>query len=305
MGDFKLKGLVAAPFTPFHENGDLNLTPIEPYMNLLLADGVKSVFICGTTGEGPSMTLPERKSLAEKWVQVGKDKLDAVVVHVGCGNLRETIELAKHAKEIGASAIASIPSVFFKPKTIDLLVDYMREISLAAPDLPLYYYHIPGLTGTDFPMYDFMEVASTRVPNLAGIKFSHVETVDLMRCLHQFGEKYQFLLGTDSLLLPSMTFGSEAFVGSTYNFCGKPCNRVIAAFKNKDLEGAQKDQFKFLAMVKIIVQYGLNVATQKAMMSLSRIDLGPTRAPIPNTSAEQKEALKKDLTEMGYFEWIN
>ena len=65
----KIIGLIDAPFTPFHENGDLNLEPIEKYAAMLQNNGLQGVFINGSSGEGYMLTTEERMQLAERWLK--------------------------------------------------------------------------------------------------------------------------------------------------------------------------------------------------------------------------------------------
>src|SRR5206468_3098935 len=75
LSDVRLHGLIAAPFTPFHANGDLKLSVIERQAEHLVSRGVSGAFVCGTTGEGPSMTTQERMDVASRWTQVAREKL--------------------------------------------------------------------------------------------------------------------------------------------------------------------------------------------------------------------------------------
>ena len=63
-------GLIDAPFTPFYANGDVNLEPIEAYAAMLQKNGLKGVFINGSSGEGYMLTTEERMQLAERWMQL-------------------------------------------------------------------------------------------------------------------------------------------------------------------------------------------------------------------------------------------
>lgn len=144
----KLQGLVAATITPMTENGEINFPVIGQYVDYLVKEqGVKNIFVNGTTGEGLSLSISERRQVAEEWVRQGKNKLDQVVIHVGALNLKESQELAQHAAEIGADGIAVIAPFFFKSQNKDALISFLREVAAAAPALPFYYYHIPSLTG--------------------------------------------------------------------------------------------------------------------------------------------------------------
>lgn len=140
--------MVAATFTPFDEHGELNLPKIEDYCKYLQRNGIHHIYVNGTTGEGASLTVDERKQIVEKWLSVAKGKL-SVTVHVGSINIKESKELARHAQEVGADAIGALPSLFFKPQSLDALVDYCRLIAAEAPSLPFYYYHLPVFTGVE------------------------------------------------------------------------------------------------------------------------------------------------------------
>ena len=94
-----LKGLIAAPFTPMHEDGSLNLDLIPRYYQFLKHNNVKGAFICGSTGEGVSMTTAEKKLVAEAWAACTKNDADFTVMPlVGGTSLADCKELAIHAK---------------------------------------------------------------------------------------------------------------------------------------------------------------------------------------------------------------
>ena len=82
----RLKGLVPATFTPLSPNGEMNLELIPEYVKHLASNGIEYIFINGTTGEGPSFTVEERKKLAEVWIECSRKILKGVMVHVGAGN---------------------------------------------------------------------------------------------------------------------------------------------------------------------------------------------------------------------------
>ena len=100
----RINGLVAAPFTPFKKDGVVNMAVIEKLAASLVANKVAGAFVCGTTGEGVSMTIAERMKVAAQW-QACAGKNLRVIVHVGHTALGECRTLAAHAQKIGASAV--------------------------------------------------------------------------------------------------------------------------------------------------------------------------------------------------------
>ncbi|MGO2477718.1 MAG: dihydrodipicolinate synthase family protein, partial [Pseudoalteromonas sp.] len=117
----KLTGLIAAPHTPFDKNGDVNLPVIDQLAELLIKQGVKGVYICGTTGEGLNCSVAERKAIAERWVTAAQGKL-SITVHTGALSIADSLELTKHAETLDIFATSIIAPCFFKPGSVDDLV---------------------------------------------------------------------------------------------------------------------------------------------------------------------------------------
>ena len=167
----RIKGLIDAPFTPFYENGEVNLEPIEAYAKMLVKNGLQGVFINGSSGEGYMLTEEERMLLAERWVAVAPEGFK-VIVHVGSCCVKASRMLAEHAQKIGAWGIGAMAPPFPKIGRIEELVKYIEEIASGAPELPFYYYHIPAFNGAFLPMVKLLEAVDGRVPNFAGIKYT-------------------------------------------------------------------------------------------------------------------------------------
>ncbi|XP_027521063.1 N-acetylneuraminate lyase isoform X2 [Corapipo altera] len=218
----KLQGLVAATITPMTPDGQINLPVIRQYVDYLVNEQtVKNVFVNGTTGEGLSLSIQERKQLAEEWVCQGKDKLDHVIIHVGALSLPESQELARHAAAIGAGGIAVIAPFFFKPTNKDELVSLLQKVTSEAPDVPFYYYHIPPLTGVKIRVEELLEGIKERIPTFQGVKFSDTDLLDLAQCIHKNeAQQLEFLYGVDEHI---QLFGptNQSDVGSLCK--ARPC----------------------------------------------------------------------------------
>jgi N-acetylneuraminate lyase len=294
----KLTGLIAAPFTAMQPDGSLNLAMIERQAKALAENQVQGAFICGTTGEGMSLTTEERLQVAEKWMAAAFRQL-RVIVHVGHGSVNESRTLAAHAERIGAHAFATLAPTFFRATNVEQLVEFCAQIASGAPSLPFYYYHMPAMAGADLPMFDFLKVASQRIPNLAGIKFTHENLMDYRRCLEFENGRYNILFGRDEILLAALALGASGAVGSTYNYMPSIYHRVIEAFNQGDLESARRFQSQAIQVITIMSRRG-GLAAAKAMMKLIGLDCGPVRAPLQNLSPEAFESLTRELERAGF-----
>jgi N-acetylneuraminate lyase len=297
----RLNGLIAAPHTPFDSNGDLKLSVIQKQCETLHADGVKGAFVCGTTGEGLSMTTEERMEVAQRWVDVAGSALK-VIVHVGHNSQRDAMALARHARQIGAAAIGAMPPSFFKPATVDQLVEFMRPVASAAAGLPLYYYHIPSMTGTTISMVDFLQAGAERIPSLRGIKFTHGDLMEYQRCSRIADGEFDIAWGVDEMLLAALAVGADAAVGSTYNYAAPLYLKMIAAFQRGDLDTARQCAGKSVDMIAVLLKHGV-LRTGKATMGLIGIDLGPTRSPVPPLVGEELNTVRRTYERLGFFDW--
>ncbi|CAK6955310.1 N-acetylneuraminate lyase [Scomber scombrus] len=280
--DTKLTGLVAATFTPFTTQGELNLSEIGRYIDYLKEkQGVNNIFVNGTTGEGMSLSVAERKMLAEEWCKKAKGKMDQVIVHVGCMSLKDSQELAHHAAQIGAEGIAVIAPSFFKPSSADVLKKFLQEVSSSAPTLPFYYYHIPAVTGVNVLARDVLEDIETLIPSFRGVKFSACDLMDFGQCISYSAPHWSVLYGVDEQLLASLAFGANGAVGSTYNYVGSHVNKLITAFEKGDLVQARNIQFKIQELISFAKKLGFDVGVNKQLMSeVSGLRLGPPRLPL-------------------------
>ncbi len=294
----RLNGLIAAPFTPMRNDRSVNLALIPQQARLLVANGVSGAFICGTTGEGFSLTTEERMRVAEAWV-ASVPQGTHVIVHVGHNSLEDSQALAAHAQKTGAAAIATIGPNFFRPANIDQLVGYCEEVATSAPMLPFYFYHMPAMTGINLPMIDFLRTASQRIPNLAGIKFTHENLMDYAECVAFESGKFDVLFGRDEILLGALALGATGAVGSTYNYMAPVYRSVIDAFKRGDIAAARKHQLQAIDIIEVMIRHG-GMSAGKAMMKMAGVDCGPSRLPLRTLTAKEISALEADLEKAGF-----
>jgi N-acetylneuraminate lyase len=298
---FNLRGLVAATFTPFRSDGALDVKRIKPSIDAVIAQGADGLYVCGSTGEGPLLTTAERQQVAEASVKAARGRVP-VVVQVGHNSIEEARELAAHAQRIGADAVSATPPGYFKPDTLESLIDCTARIAAGAPRLPFYYYHIPALTGVRFDMVAFLRRGGPRIPTLRGIKFSDPSLHELLACLELEGGRYDIVFGVDEMLLGGLAMGARGAVGSTYNFAAPLYHRIMAAFAAGDLTEARRLQALAAEMIRILFANG-GRAGFKAAMQLIDADCGHNRLPTLTATAAQRAQLKKELTALGFFTW--
>ena len=295
-----LQGLIAAPFTPMHADGSLNLDIIPAYYQMLIDNGVKGAFICGSTGEGVSLTTTEKKLVAEAWASCTKqDKEFKVMTLLGGTSISDCKDLARHARKIGLYAVSFTAPFYFKPADVDVLAKICEEIAAEVPDMPFYYYHIPVLTGVGFAMFDLLRAVDGKISNFAGVKYTHEDFMDFLSCLHFQNGKYDMLWGRDENMLPALSLGAKGAVGSTFNYAAPLYYNLIDAFNKNDLKKAQQLQQQSIDIIRLLGKYG-GIATGKAYMKIIGVDCGEFRLPVRNMTTEKFNSFKEDVEQVNF-----
>lgn len=301
----KIYGLIDAPFTPFYPNGEVNLEPIPAYARMLKKNGLKGVFINGSSGEGYMLTLEERMKLAEKWIESAPSDFK-VIVHVGSCCVKESRMMAEHAQSIGAWGIGAMAPPFPKIGRIEELVKYCEVIASGAPKLPFYYYHIPAFNGAYLSMVDFLKAVDGRIENFAGIKYTYESLYEYNQCRLYKGGKYDMLHGQDETILASLALGgARGGIGGTTNYNGRELTSIIQAWDKGFVTTAREKQEFSQAVINVICHYRGNIVGGKRIMKLIGFDLGPNRVPFQNMTDEEELEMKKELEEINFFERCN
>ncbi|MCU8344078.1 N-acetylneuraminate lyase [Vibrio vulnificus] len=281
----KLKGLIAAPHTPFDSNNQVNYAVIDQIAALLIEQGVTGAYVCGTTGEGIHCSVEERKAIAERWVKAADGKLD-IILHTGALSIVDTLELTRHAETLDILATSAIGPCFFKPSSVTDLVNYCAQIAEAAPSKGFYYYH-SGMSGVNLDLEQFLIQGEQRISNLSGAKFNNVDLYEYQRALRVSNGKFDIPFGVDEFLPAGLAVGAIGAVGSTYNYAAPLYLKIIEAFNQGKHSEVQALMDKVIALIRVLVEYG-GVAAGKAAMQLHGIDAGDPRLPIRALTAQQK-----------------
>jgi N-acetylneuraminate lyase len=294
-----LSGLVPACHTPLTPAGALHLAIVDRQAELFLESDLRSVFVGGTTGEFASLSLTERKLLTERWVAAAGGAFQ-VAVHAGHNCQAEAMELAAHARNSGAAAVALTAPSYFLPSSVEDLIDFCVPVAAEAEPLPFYFYDIPAMTGVRLPMSRFLHQARFRIPNLVGLKFSNDDWLELQECIRLDRGAFDVLFGSDECLLAGLCLGVRGAVGSTYNFAAPLYHRLVRAFRDHDLETARAEQAKSIDLIRTLTEFG-TLAASKAVMGMLGVDCGPVRPPVRNLTAAQRLELWERLRDRDIF----
>ena len=245
-----LRGALAAALTPLRAAGEaLDEDAFAPYVDFLVAGGVDGLLALGTTGEGFLLPVEQRMRAAQLYVEAAQGRL-RVAVHCGAQSTWDTVELAAHAADIGADAVAVMAPPYF-PLDGDELLNHLSAAAKACAPTAFYVYEFAARSGYPVPL-QVLERLRDQAPNLRGLK---VSDTPWERFAPYLVEGLDIFVGPVALLPQGLAAGA---VGAVSALASTFPELVVAAVRNPggpDLAPvrAALERFPFQAAAKLVL----------------------------------------------------
>lgn len=286
----KFSGVYPAVITPFDAEGEVDVAKLENYINYL-CDKVDGLFVGGSYGSGPIMTVAQRKTLAEVTIKTCAGRVP-VIMHIGTTNLADTIELAQHAEKAGADALAAV-TPFYYHHTPNVIKQYYADL-INSVDLPVIAYNNPKYSNFCISGDFLAELADI---GLQGIKDSSADIslfYDFMAKVDKEG--FLFLIGSQTHLLPAVVGGAHGCVSGLSNAFPEFIKEIYTKCKEGKFAEARDMQLK-ANMLRSVTGSGIPVPFYHAVLPMLGVDIGLPRRPFLPLPEQEVERIRKVLTE--------
>jgi len=291
----RFEGIIPPMITPFKADGTLYEDGVRKLVNFLIEKGVGGFFICGTYGTGPAMTIEERKKTAEMVMDEIKDK-SKMIVHVGSSNVDAIFDLAKHAEDIGADAVATVPP-FYYAYDEETIVNFFKEL-VSRVDIPVFVYNNPARSGNPITVRLLNRLVDVGV---AGIKDSCFDLVKFYEFIVNIGRKdFEFIIGTESLLVPAYLAGSRACISGLANVFPEINVKTFNLLREGKYKEAAKAQLEIIKLREVLHRAPTYPSVFEALR-LRGIDVGYPKPPFRRLTKNEIRRLEEGLKELGYL----
>ena len=289
-------GLMPAMVTPFDERGEVDLGATEAVIERFIEAGVSGISPLGSTGEASHLTADERKRFAEEIVRIVGGRVP-LVVGVGATGTRETVELARHAEEVGTDAVLVVSPFYWKVGEEGLFQHFATVAE--SVDIPVVVYNLPMLTGIDLSPSLIGRLAG-EYPNVVGIKDTVTEYNHLVGVLQEVKPArpdFSVLCGWEDLILPSLLAGADGSICAFANVAPELFVGLIEAAQSGDLTRAAELHRRVLNLVILGAHSDPPMGAIKLAMRRLGVPISPTvRGPaLAATDVEGVEAVLRDV----------
>jgi 4-hydroxy-tetrahydrodipicolinate synthase len=293
-----LRGIWPALLTPLDAKLDVDHARFAAHARSLLASGCAGVTPFGTTGEGPSFSVDERRAAVDALVAGGVPGA-SILVSVSCAALPDVLALTRHALGIGAHGCLMMPPFFLKGVPDEGVIDAYRYVIDGAADarLRLYLYHIPQIAGVALS-HDVIRTLRRLYPQtIAGIKDSGCTLRDSLALADAFMPGLPVYVGNEPDLPALGRRGSTGAVSGLANFAPRLVRRLVEA---PDAPGAAADLARVEALLGLYSDYSLTPALKATMGTLTgESDWLRVRPPLRALAPDEFAALERDLQAFG------
>lgn len=295
----KFRGVMQSPVTPFKDDFSLDLPTFERLLDFHVRTGATAISWPHHKGESLNLTIPERKLFAEAAVRVVNGRIP-VTIHVSALAVEDTMELARHAQDIGADGILAITPYFWTPSLAAIHAYFVRLCR--SIDLPVLSYNSPSyLAGVEITG-DLISRLIEQLPNFAGVKeasFNSEKFLEISRAALAMRPDFAMLTGVE-YLLPSVPLGGVGSYSAAGSICPNLCSRLFDACMNGDWPRARELQYK-ISWLWLLFRDQYPSSLKGGMVMMGR-PVGPTRAPLPTATAERQAHIRSELERLGILE---
>ena len=270
-------GMWPALVTPFGADGKPALDVVEKLVDLFAKQGLDGLYVTGSTGQWPLLTVEERQGIVERCVKASAGRIP-IMAHIGAVATDDAVTLAKHAAKVGADAVSTVAPIYY-PHSADVVFEHYRRIG-AASELPLFVYHIELAQKLSVGAKEYTERILS-LPNIAGMKITSGDLY-LFGLIHSFaGDRLQLFSGADEVMCQAVLSGSIGAIGTFYNVFGPACRRAREAMVAGQVEKARTFMLAFQQVIAKVIASGSIWSFFRAAMRVKySLDIGMPRAPL-------------------------
>jgi 4-hydroxy-tetrahydrodipicolinate synthase len=267
-------GSIVALVTPMHEDGQVDYGALRRLIDWHIAEGTDCIGVVGTTGESPTVTVPEHCEIIRVAVEHAAGRVP-IMAGTGGNATAEAIELTRYARSVGADCTLQVVPYYNRPSQ-EGMYRHFRAVAEAV-DLPVVLYNVPGRTGSDLLPETALRLA--QVPGVVGIKEATGNIERACTLIKQAPKGFAIYSGDDATAVALMLLGGHGNVSVTANLAPRWMHELCVAAMAGDARHAAELHLRLLPLHKQLFCESSPAPTKWAMAQLGLCG-GALRLPL-------------------------
>jgi 4-hydroxy-tetrahydrodipicolinate synthase len=289
----KLTGTYVALVTPFADDESVDEAALKRLIDHVVEGGVDGVLPCGTTGEKSTLTTEEHKAVIAKAIEFADGRVP-VIAGTGSNDTRHAADMARFAREAGATAALSVVPYYNKPTQEGMIRHYGRIAEVA--EFPLIVYNIPSRTGSKMTAETLLRLAE-KCPWVQGVKDATGDLDFAAEILRGRPDNFVHLSGDDSATLPLVAMGGDGVISVIANEVPGRFAEMVRLARDSQMAGAREIANELYPLMKAnFVE--TNPIPVKAALAMMGIIGENYRLPLCPMSSANRDRLRKVLVDL-------
>ena len=285
------EGMASAIITPLNEKG-IDFELFAKLVEWQIAEGIDGIVVCGTTGEGSTLTDEEHKAAIEFMVKQVAGRVP-VIAGTGSNDTAYAVELTKHACQIGVDGVLTVTPYYNKATQKGLIKSFTQIAD--ASSVPVILYNVPSRTGVNIAPKTVLELS--KHPNINAIKEASGDISQIAEIAHLCGDNINIYSGNDDQVVPIMSLGGKGCIFVLSNLLPKETSEMCRLFREGDVKAAARLQLKYIPLINALFSEVNPIPVKAAMAKMGfcedylRLPLTPMEdAARENLYAQMKNA---------------
>lgn len=285
-------GCATALVTPMNNDGSVNYDVLKKIINSQIEGNIDALVICGTTGEGATLTNEEHIEVIKKSVEFANGKVP-IIAGTGSNDTKYAVELSKEALDVGANALLMVTPYYNKTSQHGLVAhyNYIAERIKA----PIILYNVPSRTGVNIKPETYKELS--KIENVVAAKEANGDIEAAKRTIELCGDDLTIYTGNDDQIYEFCEIGGKGVISVISNILPNETHDMVMEYLNGNKEKSKELTVKYHNLMKALFA-DVNPVPIKEAMNLMNLNVGPCRLPLVPMLEETKETLVKALKEL-------
>ena len=256
------EGMASAIITPLNEKG-IDFELFAKLVEWQIAEGIDGIVVCGTTGEGSTLTDEEHKAAIEFMVKQVAGRVP-VIAGTGSNDTDYAIELTKHACQIGVDGVLTVTPYYNKATQKGLIKSFTAIAD--ASTVPVILYNVPSRTGVNIAPKTVLELS--KHPNINAIKEASGDISQNAEIAHLCGDNINIYSGNDDQVVPIMSLGGKGCISVLSNLLPKEASEMCRLFREGDVKTAAEMQLKYIPLINALFSEVNPIPVKAAMAKM-------------------------------------
>ncbi len=282
-------GSGVALITPFDKDGKIDFKGFEKLIEYQIDNKTDAIIVCGTTGEGSTLTVYERLNLFSTAVDVARGRVP-VIGGTGSNSTSFSLSLIKEAEKTGIDAHLSVTPYYNKASQAGLVKHYYTLAEEA--EKPIIVYNVPTRTGMNITPETYRELSLHS--NICAVKEADSSIAKLIKSISLCEDRLDFYIGNDDMICPAVACGCKGVISVLANVMPDFTHEMTMEGINGNTEKCRQMQQRVIETVEALF-CDVNPIPVKYAMKCMGMDTGVLRLPLCEMNGEKKARLKECL----------